>query len=131
MPEVLAQPEDASFVERFAHRVATRDLPPPRPTYGPDQAGVEACLAAALPALFPSLDPRRARTFAQVFYALMAAPRLNLKDLAAATGKARLSLYKALPLLKATGLVGSERAGGQHHYFLTRPGEDWVLATTR
>ncbi|TGE22025.1 hypothetical protein E5K00_17380 [Hymenobacter aquaticus] len=123
-------PEDA-VVARFAHRVATRDQPPPRPDYGPGQAGIEACLAANLPALFPYLDPRRARTFAQVCYALMAAPRLNLQALADATGTARLTLYKALPQLEATQLVAGERSGGRHYYFLTRTGEDWVLATLR
>ncbi|PJJ54801.1 helix-turn-helix domain-containing protein [Hymenobacter chitinivorans] len=130
MPEAAPAPEESSFVERFAQRVARRDQPPPRPDYGPGQAGVEACLAAALPARFHYLHPRRARTFAQVCYALMEAPRLNLKALADATGKSRLALYKALPELEATGLVASERVGGRHDYFLTRPGEDWLLAVT-
>ncbi|SHI66504.1 hypothetical protein SAMN02745146_1328 [Hymenobacter daecheongensis DSM 21074] len=129
--EVVAAGREAAFVAQFAQRVAARDLPPSPPPHGYDQESLEACIAAALPARFRYLDPRRARTFARVCYALMAAPRLHANALSAATATARLTLYRALPELIANGLLASQRVGRRQDYFLTRDGEDWLLTVTR
>ncbi|TGE19801.1 hypothetical protein [Hymenobacter elongatus] len=120
-----------AFLEQFAQRVATRDISPTPPPHGYDQESLEGCIAAALLSRFQYLDPRRTRTFARVCYALMGHPRLHSNVLAAAAYTTRLTLYRALPELIATGLLAGERAGGRHYYFLTRAGEDWLLEVTR
>lgn len=124
-------PEGAALLAAFAQRVATRDLPPTPAPHGYDQAALTACIAAALPTHFHYLDPRRAETFGRVCYALMQHPRLASKELAAATNVSRLTLYRALPELVATGLLASEQKGGRHYHFLTRQGEDWLLEVTK
>lgn len=124
-------PEKPAFLEKFAQRVAARDQPPPPPPHGYDQASLEALIAAALPAHFRYLDPRRARTFASVCYALMQHPRLTSKALAEVTFISRLTLYRALPELVATGLLGGQKTGGRHYHFLTPTGEDWLLHVTQ
>jgi len=130
-PPAAPASEAATFIEQFAHRVATRDQPAPPPAHGYDQASLEALIAQALKARQPGLRITRALTQARICYALMQHPRLNTKDLAAAAGLTRLTVYTAFPDLQRLNLATDEHRAGRRYHFLTHPGEDWLLAVTR
>lgn len=130
LPDEAPRP-DTGLLAAFAHRVATRDLPPERPPHGYDQASLEICIALALRERLPGLDPRRSFTFGRVCYALMAHPRLTTKDLAELADTTRLTLHRALPVLVEAGLLLSQRTGGRHYHLLSRDGEDWLLEVTK
>jgi hypothetical protein len=121
----------AALLARFAHRVATRDEPPAPLPHAYDQAALEARIADALRAEQPRLRRNRALSQARLCYALMQHPRLMTRELAAAAGVTRLTVYRVFPELQRRRLAAEESGGGRNYHFLTRAGEDWLLEVTR
>jgi hypothetical protein len=128
-PDVAA--DGAALLARFAHRVATRDEPPQPASHAYDQATLETLIAVALKQGQPRLRGPRALSQARLCYALMQHPRLITRDLAALSGLTRLTVYRVFPELIRRQLAAEEYAGGRRYHFLTREGEDWLLAVTQ
>ncbi|WP_400191857.1 MarR family transcriptional regulator [Hymenobacter sp. B81] len=117
-----------AVLERFAQRVAARDVPEPVLM---TPAAVQQRLGEALAAQLGSRDPRRQQTLGRLLYALMAEPWLTNAQLAAAMGRSVAGAQRVADELARAGLVEVRYVAARRRRVrqqrLSRAGEDWVL----
>lgn len=120
----------ADLIERFAHRIATRDEPPP---IFFDADSVRARLRQALRQRLGQSEPRRLTVLTLLCYEFLAQPELlgTSPALQALTGRTASSLSRAWVELRDAGLVTCRRQGIGYAYRLTRAGEDWMLPVVK
>ncbi|WP_400193591.1 hypothetical protein [Hymenobacter sp. B81] len=133
MPEPASALSPAEqLLAQFAARIAQRDAPPPPPApdrFEPPQ--VRARIGRALAARLGDLDPRRLRSLAALCWGLMHGPRFTTAQLAAAAGLHVRTVLADMGWLQELGLAQMQPQSRTQAYWLTRYGEDWLLAVVQ
>ncbi|MBC7447078.1 MAG: hypothetical protein H7330_03375 [Hymenobacteraceae bacterium] len=119
--------ETSALADALAHRIATRDQPPPPDPRRHEPARVAQRLGAAAAARLGFSDPRRARTLGRVLLALLQTRNLNREELGRAIGLHYGTAAEAAARLARVGLVRCTRDKHFYRYSLSRAGEDWAL----
>lgn len=123
MPDQLPDP----LVADFAHRVATRDEPPPYVPPRQDRTAIEQRLDYALLNDAGVRLRNRRHTTVQLLLALLPHEQQTGTQLAHATGVAHPTAVQALQKLVAAGLLSYQKTGRHRHFRITRAGQDWLL----
>ena len=116
-----------SIAAQFAQRVALRDNPPPPPPLRHDPPAVQARVANWLRILHPQRDRRTAESQARFLLALMAHPRLTVRELMPLLKLAERPVARLGMALQGYGLVYFLGYGGKRHWYLSSTGEDALL----
>jgi len=128
-PPPAASP-GAELIDKFVHRVATRDEPIPILF---DAESVRARLREALRQRLGQENSRRLAVLTVLCYEFLEQPMQQgtAPALQALTGRTASSLSRAWGELRAAGLVTCRRSGIGYAYRLTRAGEDWMVPVVK
>jgi hypothetical protein len=125
--ETSQQTEAATVVAGFARRVATRDVPPPRPADFFEPTVVQGRIEVALRRRVGIRRVERVRNLSRLCYALMQMPSLNGPELEILLEVGTVTVGRLTRQLRTAGLLTVSETGWPRDYSLSRAGEDWLL----